>query len=415
MKELINKSREILRWSEKYTKTDMVYLAKGVTWLGLGQLTASFTSLFLAIAFAKFIPKEIYGNYKYILSLGGILGAFSLTGISASVVQAVSRGYDGALKEGFRISLRWSIFIFIGSVVAGIYYLVVGNSSLGLSFFIIGIFSPIFNSAQLYISFLNGKKDFRRITILGLWQDFVPVIALISTIIFTKNVVFIIFVYFFSNTIISIFLYKKTLNYYKPKETGISNNLSYSKHLSFMNILAGIGDKIDNVLLFHFFGGTTLSIYAFAIAIPNQIIGLFRTIGPISLPKFAQGDKNLIKKEMLAKVLRFILLLSVVVVIYYFVAQFIYRTFFPEYLESVPYSQLYAIIMIFAAGALPMSFIESQLAVRERYAIIILSNVTRIILMLFLVVPFGIWGIIYSQIATKTIVLSAALILSRNI
>ncbi len=393
----------------------MIYLSKGGFWLGIGQFAASFSSFLLAIVFANYLPKEIYGNYKYILSLATILGAFSLTGISTSVLQAVSRGYDGALRQGFRISLKWSVFIVIGALCFGIYYLINDNINLGLSFFIIGIFSPIFNSAQLYVSFLNGKKDFKGITMLGLWQDFIPILALMFSVIFTNNVVFIVLIYFLSNTVVSLGLYKKTLSKYKPNNSIQESSLPYSKHLSFMNILAGVGDKIDNVLLFHFSGGLALATYSFAVAIPNQIIGLFRTVGLLAVPKYAQGDKELIKREMPMKIVKFVGILSIAVVGYYFVAPFIYHAFFPQYSDSIPYSRLYAVIMLFAAGALPMSLIDARMAIRERYIVVVLSNVTRITLMTLLVIPYGIWGILWAQIITKTIVFSVSLILIRKI
>ncbi len=405
----------LLRKSERFTKTDMVYLTKGGFWLSLGQIAASFSSFLLAIVFAKYVSKEVYGNYKYILSLAGLLGVFSLTGISSAVLQAVSKGFDGALRQGFRISLKWSFAIVLGSLIAGIYYMLNGNMNLGLSFFIIGIFSPIFNSAQLYISFLNGKKDFKRITTLGLWQDFVPILALMATILYTENVVLIVLVYFVSNTAVSLFLYKKTLRIYNPHKEVQESSMPYSKHLSFMNILAGVGDKIDSILLFHFSGGVSLALYSFSTAIPNQIIGLFRTVGLLAVPKYAKGDKELIKKEMPMKIVRFLAVLSVAVVLYYFIAPYIYKFIFPEYVDAVPYSRLYAVIMLFAAGGLPMSFIDSQMAIKERYIVVTLSNVTRITLMVLLIVPYGIWGILWAQIITKTIVFATVMVLIRKI
>ena len=42
-----NKTYKLLRKSEKYTKTDMVYLTKGGFWLTLGQIISS-TSAFLS-------------------------------------------------------------------------------------------------------------------------------------------------------------------------------------------------------------------------------------------------------------------------------------------------------------------------------------------------------------------------------
>lgn len=81
MERLKHHTHRALRHSEKYFKTDMVYLAKGGFWLTTGQGVASLASLVLAIAFANLLPKEAYGNYKYILAVVGVLTLFGLTGI----------------------------------------------------------------------------------------------------------------------------------------------------------------------------------------------------------------------------------------------------------------------------------------------------------------------------------------------
>ena len=51
-----NKAYNVLRWSEKYTKTDMLYLAKGGSWFTVGQVVSSSSVLLLAIAFANLLP-----------------------------------------------------------------------------------------------------------------------------------------------------------------------------------------------------------------------------------------------------------------------------------------------------------------------------------------------------------------------
>lgn len=58
----------LLRSSERYFKTDMVYLAKGGSWLFSAQVLSGALSFILAIAFANLVPKEAFGTYKYVLS-----------------------------------------------------------------------------------------------------------------------------------------------------------------------------------------------------------------------------------------------------------------------------------------------------------------------------------------------------------
>src|SRR3989338_6310130 len=84
MQNMRNKAYQLLRRSEDFFKTDMVYLAKGGFWFTLAQTVVSLSSFFLAVAFAQFVTKEAYGQYKYILSIVGLLGAFTLSGLPSA-------------------------------------------------------------------------------------------------------------------------------------------------------------------------------------------------------------------------------------------------------------------------------------------------------------------------------------------
>src|ERR1700683_4653793 len=88
----------VLRWSEKYTKTDMVYLARGGFLSLFGQGMGLVASLGLAIAVSHFVSKESYGIYKYAISVVTILSLFSLNNIGSAVFQSAAQGFDGALR-----------------------------------------------------------------------------------------------------------------------------------------------------------------------------------------------------------------------------------------------------------------------------------------------------------------------------
>jgi O-antigen/teichoic acid export membrane protein len=415
MHSLKSRAYHLLRRSESFFKTDMVYLAKGGFWLTLGQGLSSLSSLILAIAFANLVSKEIYGNYKYILSVASVIGAFSLTGISSSIIQAVARGYEGALQEGYKLSMRWSSIMVIVSAIAALYYYLQGNHTLGTSLLIAGAFSPLLNSASLYASYLNGKKDFKNISLWNTARNLVPVISLITTLFITDDVILLVFVYFISNTFAAWYLYKETLRKYKPNDLTDPETSSFGKHLSIINVFGTVGDKIDSILLFHFFGAAPLSVYSFATAVPNQIIGFVRNAGFLALPKLAEGNHTILKKEIIWKMFRFVLTLTPLVILYALGAPYIYKIIFPQYTDAIQYSRLYSVMILFAGMNLIPSFFDATLAVRERYISTVSSNVIRIILMTLLVVPYGIWGLIWAQIITKSLVQVIGVILLRRL
>jgi O-antigen/teichoic acid export membrane protein len=86
-----NKTYHLLRWSEKYTKTDMVYLTKGGFWLTTGKIISAIVGFILLIIYANFLPKETFGNFQYILSIIGLLYIFNLPGLDTSLTKSINK------------------------------------------------------------------------------------------------------------------------------------------------------------------------------------------------------------------------------------------------------------------------------------------------------------------------------------
>ncbi|TSD02426.1 MAG: polysaccharide biosynthesis protein [Parcubacteria group bacterium Athens0714_24] len=402
MKEkLFNKIYNILHWSEKYTRTDMVYLFRGGIWLFLGQIISSLSVFLLAIAFANLLPKETYGTYRYVLSMAGILGVFSLTGMGTAITRAVARGFEGILKKAFWIQMKWGLIMFFASLAVGIYYFLNGNRTLAVCFLIVGSFSPLLNSANTFSSFLNGKKDFKRITQYNILSVIFSSLALLTTVLITKRPFFLILTYFVASAITNVFFYIKTLRVFKPNKEQDPETISYGKHLSLMNIITTIANYLDGPLVFHFLGAASLAVYSLAIAPPEQIKALFKNIGGLALPKFSENTKEEIKKTIFRKMFIFGLVISSAVLLYIIFAPLAYKIFFPKYLESVFYSQIYALSIIAIVIYLPFSAMEGQMATKQLYFLNFWSSLVQIILLTVFIFFWGIWGAIASRVISR--------------
>ncbi|OGG55281.1 hypothetical protein A3D62_00965 [Candidatus Kaiserbacteria bacterium RIFCSPHIGHO2_02_FULL_49_11] len=402
-----NKIYNLIRWTEKYVKTDMLYLVKGGSWLTLGQGVGTLTGLALAIGFANLLPKEVYGNYSFALALAGVIGAFTLTGMRTAITQAVARGYDGVLETGFWLSMKWSVFMVVAALAAALYYFLQENDSLAISLLIIGAFSPLLISSALYSGFLNGKKDFKTGTIFNIFTHAIPAALLLTTIFLTDNVVLIVLSYFVGNTGVNAFFYVMTMRKYRPTRHIDPSTISYSKHLSFLNILSTAADYLDKILIFHYVGAAQLAIYAFAIALPTQLRGLLRNINSLLLPRFAEGEKETVQKGLREKIFWTGCVSTISVGMYIVAAPFIYRLFFPQYLDSVFYSQLFSLIIIPATmGIVSSAFLEAHREQKALYVTRIASPIIRIGLLVSLGYFYGIVGIIAASIIAKTIMLA---------
>ncbi len=395
----------LLRKSETYTKTDMVYLAKGSFWLTLLQITGTISGFALSVAFANFFPKHEYGVYKYILSVAGIIGAFSLTGLGPAILQAVAKGKDGTLREGYFINLRWSGAAVAVAISGALYYFIQGNTTLGWSLLITAAATPLLNSSGLYGFFLNGKKDFRRSSIYGGMRNVIPTIFLVGSIFVTTNPIAIVGVYFASNLIVSLFCYWLTVRAYNPPRTQDAEMLSYSKHLSFMSILNIIADNIDKVIVFQHVGSVELAIYTFATAVPTQIKGVLKNIPQLALPKYANQTVEEIRAGIFKKMLQLALFILPIVVAYIIAAPYIYEMFFPQYMDAVPYSQVFSISLIFYVSILTTTALQAKRSIKSLYKANIYVAVSKILILVGFAYLWGLWGVIIARVVYEVFAL----------
>lgn len=382
---------------------DMVYLARGSFWSITGQVSASLIALTLSIAMAHYVPKDIYGQYKYVLAIVSVLSAFSLSGIGTAVLQSVARGFDGALTDGFKANLRWSFVVFIGTFALGGYYLNAGNFMLGFGILIGGTITPFLGSFNVYSPFLSGRKEFAR---QAWYSEFVtniiPAVALIVTAIIAPQPLPLVTTYFISNLSATAFAYWRTAH--KIRKTTQRHDpgmIHYGKHLSLIGILGGIAGNIDQLLLFHFAGATDLAVYNFATGIPDQMKGPLKMLDTMTQARFANREAADIRTNIHNKMFWLFLTSIVVIVIYILLAPYLYLLLFPAYTVAVPYSQIYAISLFIMIGSPATSYLSAKKKVKELYVSTIVGHIFQIVVMVAGVMYWGLMGIIVARVIVR--------------
>ena len=413
---LKQKTYEFLRKTQKYTGTDNVYLAKGGFWLSLGKFFALGISFLSAIAFANLLNPATYGNYKYVLSLVGMLGIFSLTGISTAISQAVARGLEGSFYAGFKTRLKWAL---LGSLVAlGMagYYWRQGNNLLILPLILTAIFLPLLNASHLYTSFLSGKKIFNAQAQYGILSQVISTGAIIAALFLTKNLFWLIAVYFISNTFLESFFYLLTKFKFRPNKKEDSQTIPYGKYLTLLDIVSVVGSYLDKILLFSLVGPAQLAIYSFATLPPEQLKGFAEeNINSLAFPKLAAKSPEEIKANIMKKVWRLAILAGIMVMGYFLLAPYIYKIFFPQYLNSILYSQIFTLSFIFLPTIFLSNVFEAKMMKKELYTLKLIISPLKIILYLILIPLYGIWGVIAAILLAGGICAALTLFLFRRV
>ncbi|MBI5405849.1 oligosaccharide flippase family protein [Candidatus Kaiserbacteria bacterium] len=402
MSDLTSRLITFLRWSQKYTKTDMVYLASRSGLGVIAQVTISLATLAFAVVVGHYLPKETYGEYKYVLSIIAILSLFSLNSIGGAVFQSTAKGYTGALHQGFWANIRWSFFVFSGALALALYYFWFHNPVLAAEILIGGSLSPLLASASLYSPFLDGKKDFTRQMLYSIIDNIFTTGVMVVAVLLTTSPLLLVCAYFISNTLGAFYFYRRTKILYasdeKKQDTGM---LTFSKHLSALGVLGGIVDAVDQILIFHFAGAAQLAVFAFATALPDQFKTPTKTLSTMISSGFARRTKNEIHHGMTNKFWWYFVFAVCVVVAYLIAAPYIFRLFFPAYMDSVFYSQVYMLGFLAITFDPIQSYFGIHKMVKEFYIGGIFSILCQAITMIVGVLWWGILGLVVAQVFTR--------------
>lgn len=396
--DLKQKSIKLLRQSEKYTQTDMVYAAKNTFWVNANTIILTLGSFVLSILFARFVPKDVYGMYQFILSIGLILGAFSLTGMNAAVTQAVARGFDGTLKASVKVQLKFSIIPFIIGLGISLYYFIQGNIIISAGILLTALLLPLTNTFNTWSAYLAGKKDFRSSFFYAQITNILYYGGTIVAILFFPQALTLIATTLIANFLSNFITYRHIAKTYISNTTSELGALEYGGKLSLSNILPILALHADNLLIFHLLGAQDLAIYAFASNIPERFMSFLRPLSTIALPKLAEQSYSTIKEGLLKKLVKFFGIALLWGIVYVAVAPFVYKLLFPQYIESLPYSMLYLVFSIISTvGTLPITALFASRSTKI-FQFNIINPIVNILCILAGGYMMGIWGVIIGRI-----------------
>ncbi len=376
------------------------YVVRGGLWLFLERGIVLVISLCVSVAFANFVPKDVYGSYKYILALGTFLTIFSLTGLDGNIIRAAAKGHEGTFLESIRMYFRWCWGIVITGILLALYYALQDNTHISASLLIIAFTTPFIQGLNMYRSYLYGKQLFGYVSKLNVLYTFIPNAGLVIAMFFTHSLEILIGVFFILSVCVLVAQFFLVLKKYPPNTSRDPHTWQMGKHMSIMNVFALLTGKIDSILLFQFAGSTQLAVYSFAIAIPEMIRGSFKTIQTLAIPKIIKSTSTNLRHSLFLKSLLLLCFTSASALVYVFLAPILFSILFPQYPEAIPYSQVFAVTIILNS-LFTASFFESRVAIKQRYALNVFANGATILTLVPLVYMYGIWGAVWARIISR--------------
>lgn len=394
---------QLLRRSEKWTGTDMIYLTKNSFWLTGSKIIGTLTAMGLAVTYANLLPAKEYATYKYVISIISLLAIFSLPGINTSLIRSVARGLEGSVKEGIKTKIKWSLLGALVGIIISVYYFYQNNIVLGLGFLIATLSVTIINNL-VYGPILQGKKLFKVSSIYTVINQIILAGAIILAIWFSPKALTLISVFYLATLAVQSILFIITFKKYPLNNKKDPAAISFGKHLSLMGVIGVIAGQADKILMWHLLGATQLAIYSFATLPIIQIKSLLKSISTIAFPKITAQNPELIKKTLPKKIAKFMAILIIPIIIYILLAPYIYKILFPQYLEAVKYSQLFALTLIFFPQRLLGQTLVAYAQTKSLYILKIINPLTKILFLIlgiyFLNIKGAILAIILSSIVS---------------
>lgn len=387
-----------LRFTEKYTKVDMVYLTKGGAWLTLGNFVAGGSGFLLSVCFANLLPKEVYGQYKYILSIASLFSITTLQGMENAITQAIAKGKEKTFVAGLKTKMKWGMAGAVISLGFSLYYFIHKDVNFSLAYLVVAFFLPFMDSFSLYNSFFNGKKEFKKITILNIISQVISIASMIATVFLTTKLYWIVAAYFIPNTFIRLFFVNRILKKIDQSTACDEQSVKYGKNLSWLSVLGTITKTIDQVIIYNFVNTAALAVYSIAVAPVKELQNIVKSIDPLSLPKLAERSLVEIQKTLLAKIFKLFLIVAVIVVLYIITIPYFYQIFFPKYIDSIRYSQLFSLNLLFY----PFILINTALTAHIKQKELFISGLSSSIFYLAILAPLtyllGLSGVILTYI-----------------
>lgn len=376
--------------------------AHAISWLFSTQVFASAAGFLLTVALANVLTETDFGIYKYLMTLAGVVAILSLSGLGASTTRAVAQGYEGELKHATALNLRWSGGMITLALGMALYYLYMGNETLGYGALVLAVATPLYLAFSLFSAYLNGKEHYRALSITGVIYTIVPPLATVATLfLFSQDILTLFLVYMIAQALTAISMYYTIMFLYRPHETRSPDGLSYGKHLSLMNILGALSFQMDKLLTWHFLGPVQLAAYAVVTAPPQQLRYFNKIINAISVPKYSTQSMQLIRGGIFRKAIVLWLFGLALIIPYWLLAPTLFSYVFPKYTEYVLYSQVFSLVMLFFPVILLQGVLTAKKQTRALYWIQTLVPMSKIAL-LFLTLPFfGLWGVFVTLLTVE--------------
>lgn len=401
----------IFAFLERFLRTDIRYLVRGTFWLSMSRVVGVGVAFGLSILYARYLPKELYGDYRYIMSVMGALGIFALPGMATTIKRSVARGFEGTFRQGSFLIFFSSFCISLIGIGIAVWFYMQGNTTFTVGFLIAALLVPFAEGLGNWRGYFDAKREFQKKTGINIGSNFFygifmgGAIALIVMLRVTPlfALTLLVAAYFLGHGIPNILAYHSTLKLIQKTAPSEPGAIRYGFHLSLLDAPATIANYLDGVLLYQLLGPASLAVYSFALAPAEQIKGFLELGATVAAPKLfmrtaTREETHELKRTLTSKILRAVLFSGVLVAFYILLAPWFYGTFFPAYREAILFSQILSLSLLLFPLGLFNTALKAEGNLRKVTIYQLSAPLVQIVAFVILIPFFGIWGAVAGRL-----------------
>lgn len=280
----------VINWQsvENYLQAKLKFNAahylKSGWWSVVSNLVQAASGLILAMLFARWASKELFGEFQLILSIMSMAAVISLKGLDTVIIRDTAQEKEGILRRSLKLRWRWGWLALpvLGGV--GLYYLYIGQFQVGMALIIAGLLAPWNYLAPTWEDFAKGRQEWRAYSLFASFRSLVVLLFVVLALWLSRAQLLQVFTTYL---VINLIINQSLIGYYKHRVKNDAVNedwKTYGIFLSKLSWLKTVVANLDKVLVGIIISPAALAVYSIGLIIPNYlqlaVKGFFQTTSP---------------------------------------------------------------------------------------------------------------------------------------
>jgi O-antigen/teichoic acid export membrane protein len=361
------------------------------------------------VVLARLVSRELFGQYQLLLSVFMVMSITSLSGFNGSLMRALARSYDGTLKAVTVLSWRWSLLGVVILLVVGWYWQSAISVGVGRALMVSAVVMSLFHVTRRWQVVLHAKEEFRRRALYNVAASLLMLSTVSAVAVVARdNIMMIFLAYIVVLAVLHSFFFDRASRLLENNRVEKGWKSSGYK-LLMSEVFTVAYAHLDKLVLALWLGVEGLAVYAVAIVFGEATKYFFANFVAVFLPTIHRAGAIALWSWLRDKWVSLLLIMvGVVLVLWVVVPAVLVGVFSDKYIDSVPYAQVYLLIV---PGHLLASLFGYGL-IREKkeweyMTAMVLAGIVNVGLYVVLIPIIGIYGAVVGSIAYYAVMAAA--------